>query len=166
MNLVDKNYFGWIADLKKRYKATQIKAAVAVNSAMIEFYWNLGKDISERYNELTRSEIYGSKFFNKLSADLKSEIPSATGLSPQNIRYCLHFYELYLEQDNFPQLVGKSSVADLPLVVGAKDVNSRIYRPQPVDDKQRSQLVLDLTRVPWGHHRTIIDKCKGDREKS
>ena len=139
----DENYLGWIAELKRRYKATQIKAAVAVNSAMIEFYWNLGKDISEKYNELTGSEIYGSKFFNKLSVDLKSEIPSATGLSPQNIRYCLHFYELYLEQNNFPQLVGKSIVAE-----------------------QRSQLVLDLTRVPWGHHRTIIDKCKGDRDKA
>ena len=35
-------YLTWIAELKKRYRATQIKAAVAVNSALIEFYWNLG----------------------------------------------------------------------------------------------------------------------------
>ena len=33
----------------KQYKATQCKAAVAVNSAMLEFYWNLCKDISEKY---------------------------------------------------------------------------------------------------------------------
>ena len=26
--------------------------------------------------------------------------------------------------------------------------------------------VEQLVRVPWGHHRTIIDKCKGDREKA
>ena len=39
-------YTVWIADLKRRYRAMQIKAAVAVNSALIEFYWNLGKDIT------------------------------------------------------------------------------------------------------------------------
>ena len=42
----DGAYLEWIADLKRRYRRTQIKAAVAVNSAMLEFYWSLGKDIS------------------------------------------------------------------------------------------------------------------------
>lgn len=42
-NGVGQSYIAWIADLKRRYRATQIKAAVAVNSALIEFYWNLGK---------------------------------------------------------------------------------------------------------------------------
>ena len=23
-----------------------------------------------------------------------------------------------------------------------------------------------LIQIPWGHHRTLIDKCKGDREKA
>ena len=48
-NGVEKSYAAWTADLKRRYRATQIKAAVAVNSALIEFYWNLGKDIAEKY---------------------------------------------------------------------------------------------------------------------
>ena len=45
----DRAYLEWIADLKRRYRRTQIKAAVAVNSAMLEFYWSLGKDISGKY---------------------------------------------------------------------------------------------------------------------
>ena len=53
-----KVYLAWISELKKRYKATQIKAAVAVNSAMIEFYWNLGKDICERYAGTKKSAPY------------------------------------------------------------------------------------------------------------
>ena len=28
------------------------------------------------------------------------------------------------------------------------------------------QLVEELVSVPWGHHRTIIDKCKGDRDRA
>ena len=118
------SYASWIVELKRRYRATQIKAAVAVNSALIEFYWNLGKDISEKY---VGTKIYGSGFFSRLSADLKGAIPGADGLSTQNLRYCLHFYELYGGAKILPQLVGK------------------------------------LVCIPWGHHRIIIDKCKGDR---
>ena len=121
------SYASWIVELKRRYRATQIKAAVAVNSALIEFYWNLGKDISEKY---VGTKIYGSGFFSRLSADLKGAIPGADGLSTQNLRYCLHFYELYGGAKILPQLVGK------------------------------------LVCIPWGHHRIIIDKCKGDRNKA
>ena len=75
-------YFSWIGELKKRYRATQIKAAVSVNTALLEFYWNLGKDISERYPGKKRD----TGFFAVLSADLKSAIPDAKGLSPTNIK--------------------------------------------------------------------------------
>ena len=64
-NGVEKSYAAWIADLKHRYRATQIKAAVAVNSALIEFYWNLGKDIAEKFAEEAR---YGSRFSRRLAS--------------------------------------------------------------------------------------------------
>ena len=60
------SYRNWILDLRKRYKATQCKAAVAVNSAMLEFYWNLGKDISEKYPGRKR----GLDFFGRVSRDV------------------------------------------------------------------------------------------------
>lgn len=85
-------YLTWIAELKKRYRATQIKAAVAVNSALIEFYWNLGRDIGEKY---ARKGAYGADFFNRLSCVLKLSIPESRGFSTQNLRYCLNFYECY-----------------------------------------------------------------------
>ena len=62
------DYAAWIADLKKRYRATQIKAAVSVNSALLEFYWELGRDICERHPGKKRN----AHFFAQLSADLKS----------------------------------------------------------------------------------------------
>ena len=81
-------YFSWIGELKKRYRATQIKAAVSVNTALLEFYWSLGKDISERYQ---REASYGSRFFKELSADLKIALPDAAGLSSRNLKYCKDF---------------------------------------------------------------------------
>ena len=42
------DYRALIADLKRRIQATQIKAAVAVNSQLIALYWEIGQQIAER----------------------------------------------------------------------------------------------------------------------
>lgn len=85
------SYTNWISNLKKRYRAIQIKAAVAVNSAVLEFYWSLGHDISLLYPGKKRK----IRFFETLSKDLCLGIPNPSGLSPSNIRYAFFFYEMY-----------------------------------------------------------------------
>ena len=85
------SYASWIAELKRRYRATQIKAAVAVNSALIEFYWTLGRDVTERYSEAN----LGNEFYRKMSLDLKDGNEEVKGLSPQTLKYCGYFYRLY-----------------------------------------------------------------------
>lgn len=144
-----RSYRNWILDLRKRYKAMQCKAAVAVNSAMLEFYWGLGRDISEKYPGKRRNVA----FFAKLSPDLVRDIGNAKGLSERNLHYALSFYDLYAPY--------------LPQV--AADKPAQGYLPQVVADKDVEivqQLVEQLVRVPWGHHRTIIDKSKGNRDKA
>ena len=151
-------YFRWIGELKKRYRATQIKAAVSVNAALLEFYWELGRDISATYS----GPEYGSKFFERLGADLKVAIPDAKGLGKVNLIYCLRFYRLYSAIQTVPQLVEQSSD-------GEKKFSAEVsHRPQVADDGGDLQRVVAefLVRVPWGHHRIIIDKCKGDAAKA
>ena len=81
--VASRNYRAWINDLRKRYRAAQTKAAVSVNSALLEFYWNLGKDISEKY---AATQYYGSRFFECVSKDLTDSIRNPQGLSVVNIR--------------------------------------------------------------------------------
>ena len=103
MSLVSsRSYRKWIIDLRKRYKAAQVKAAVSVNTAMLEFYWGLGKDISEQY---AATQYYGSRFFECVSKDLTDSFRNPQGLSVVNIRYCQRFYGLYSSLKNLPQLV-------------------------------------------------------------
>lgn len=45
INILDKDYLQWIKELCKRYRQSQIKAAVKVNTEMLKFYWSLGRDI-------------------------------------------------------------------------------------------------------------------------
>jgi predicted nuclease of restriction endonuclease-like (RecB) superfamily len=109
-----------------------MKAVVAVNSSLLQFYWNLGKDISEK----NLDNKYGSQFYKQLSNDLAAQIPNVKGFSPTNLKYTKYFYELYSQQD--------------------------ANRPQPVDDLEMQQIFS----IPWGHHRFIIDKCRGNSLKA
>ena len=88
MNLSSPEYKTWIFELKQKIQQSQIKAAIKVNSALIEMYWELGKEISERNFENT----YGSGFFKQLSNDLKKEFPEIKGFSSSNLRYTQQFY--------------------------------------------------------------------------
>ena len=38
---MDKDYIHWVNELSSRYRKSQIKAAVKVNSEMLRYYWEL-----------------------------------------------------------------------------------------------------------------------------
>ena len=142
IKIFDDEYKTWITEISNRYKACQIKAAVSVNRELISFYWSLGKDIVEKQAE----NRYGVQFYNRLSSDLKNELPGVSGFAISNLRYIKRFYNLYANRIR-PQLVGDLENKD--------------------DSIKMSQLVAELTEeelfsVPWGHHRLIMDRCKGD----
>ena len=163
MNEIEKTpeYFAWIGELKKRYRSTQIKASVSVNSALLEFYWLLGKDIGERYP----ASKLGNQFYKILSADLKMDIPNASGLSPSSLKYSGYFYRLY------SKLWLGQQVADLHIEPSQQPADSdnlpKSVNPSVSISQTRALPIADLlVRVPWGHHMLIIDKCGGDVGKA
>ena len=109
IGILDKDYTLWVKELVKRYRSSQIKAAVKVNNEMLRFYWELGKDIEEKQAD----NKYGSKFYATLSRDLRHELPNVEGLSETSIRYAKRFYSLYNQQITIlPQLVEESKKAN------------------------------------------------------
>jgi len=86
--VVSRSYRKWILDLRKRYRAAQAKAATSVNTALLEFYWGLGKDISGKY---AATQYYGSRFFECVSKDLTDSFRNPRGLSVVNVRYSQRF---------------------------------------------------------------------------
>ena len=104
IGILDKDYTLWVKELVKRYRSSQIKAAVKVNNEMLRFYWELGKDIEEKQAD----NKYGSKFYATLSRDLRHELPNVEGLSETSIRYAKRFYSLYNQQITIlPQVVAE-----------------------------------------------------------
>ena len=134
---VNAEYSEWIKAVSSNFKQCQIKAAPKVNEEMLRFYWKIGKELIS----LKAKSNLGNKFYEIVSKDLKKELPEVKSFSPTNLKYMQYFYELYAS----PQVV---------------DLHENELSPQPVD---LNEVVF---KIPWGHHRYIIDKCKGNRKKA
>lgn len=90
----DKEYVEWLSDLKRRYKQSQLRTAVKANSEVLEYYWNLGRDIVAKEAE----SKWGSGFFNQLSLDMRAMFPDEKGFSSANLRYMKRWYEFYYQR--------------------------------------------------------------------
>jgi predicted nuclease of restriction endonuclease-like (RecB) superfamily len=67
ITIKDKQYREWLNDLKQKIRQSQIKAAVRVNSALIELYWNLGVEIVAKQAE----SVWGSGIIKQRQLDAK-----------------------------------------------------------------------------------------------
>ncbi len=160
IKILDQDYTKWIAELSSRYRRSQIKAAVKVNSEMLQYYWELGRDIVEKKAE----SRWGSGFMKNLSVDLRELNPDATCFSETNLLYMKNFYLLYKSCTEItPQLGEQFNKID-----NVSDNMQVVITPQLGEQSQRlnfAQQVIERIRhdifvVPWGHHKTLIDKFK------
>lgn len=90
LSILDKDYLQWIKELSTHFRRSQVKASVRVNQVMLQFYWELGRDIVEKKAE----SRWGSGFRKNLSRDLKEVNPDATCFSETNLLYMKNFYLL------------------------------------------------------------------------
>jgi len=141
ITIIDSEYKAWIKELSLRYRRSQVKAAVKVNTEVLRFYWSLGRDIVTMKAE----SRWGGHFFKNLSADLKEEMPDVNSFSPTNLLYIKNFYLLYKQIT--PQ-------------IGDKLVQNEIT-PQIGE-----QMDVNIFLVPWGHHKLLIDKFKSQPERA
>ncbi len=158
---IDGNYAEWIEALSLRFRQSQIKAAISVNSELIRFYWELGRDIVE----LKAEERWHDNFWKNLSEDLQASLPNIKGFSITTLQYTRRFYLLYSTlKTEHPQLVGVEADDKHPQLVGAK--NNK--HPQLVGDCNSIDYIYfeRLCSIPWGHHRFIIDKCLNNPQKA
>ena len=152
----NSDYKDWLVELKERFYSHRLKASLATNGYLLDFYWKLGRDIEAKQYANT----YGSGFYKNLSQDLKNEMPGVKGFSPINLRYMSKFFKLYAPlYRNIPQTAElfSDSLSDSNVPQLAEQSKKR---QQPVDDFKM------LFSIPWDHHRRIIDKCKDDMDKA
>jgi predicted nuclease of restriction endonuclease-like (RecB) superfamily len=190
MKFTDPDYKNWIFELKQKIQQSQIKAAIKVNSALLELYWEMGKEIAERNIENT----YGSGFFKQLSKDLMIEFPNMKGFSESNLKFIKRFYLFYNQEltirqqlanefkkiqdhSNFHQVGGELKIDENSTFqqVAGKFRNNESQNNKQVagefkinENSIRHQAVADFPQklflIPWFHHVEIFTKCKNIEE--
>lgn len=149
INILDNDYLQWVSELSKRYRQSQVKAAIKVNTEMLRFYWSLGRDIVA----LKAEARWGSKFLTNLSRDLKEQNPSATCFSPTNLLYIKNFYRLYQEYDEITPQLGEQ-------------LENASTMPTKIAPQVGELIKKDIFSTPWGHHKLLIDKFLNEPQKA
>ena len=155
------DYKTWISDLKYKIRSVQIKTAVAVNAALIEFYWELGKMISEK--QLITN--WGDKLIEQISIDLKEEFPEMQGLSKSNLKYCKRFYIFYNSVDN---AIGQQPVDQIPwghnILIFSKSTTiyeAKFYIEQTIQNNwSRDVLANQIKSNLYNRIGKSINNCK------
>ena len=151
-------YHDWLKDLKFRVRQAQVKAAVQVNTTLLNFYWELGADIVERQ----KSTKWGSGFLKQLSKDLMAEFPDMKGFSKRNLE-CLRRWHLFYSQgvancDTGGVAIGQQPIAQLPR--GASLPIAKQAATQLGNHVVSPETLAKLVQIPWWHNVVIISKCK------
>lgn len=136
------DYRQWVSDVKNRFLHVQIKAAVAVNTELLLFYWGLGADIVARQH----TQPWGSKFIDRLSHDLTREFPDMQGFSVRNLKYIRQWYEFWsahaIGQQVVAQLTSIPWGHNLVLISKCQDHLEALYYAQKAQIHNWSRAVL------------------------
>ena len=150
--LADMEYVEWLADVKARFRQSQIKASVRVNTTMLEFYWSVGRDLVR----LRAEERWGAGVVKQFALDMRQAFPNETGFSDTNVKYMKRWYSFYFERVTKGQQVADQLAGDekSQRLVGQIEVAEK---GQQVADQLEMPEVFG--KVPWFHHVQIFCHC-------
>lgn len=100
MNQAD--YFATIQEIKDEIQKAQYQATVKVNNELLLLYYRIGRAINNH-------KVWGNKFIENLSRDLRLEYPEAKGYSVRNLKYMAKFAELFPEKEIVQEVLAQLS---------------------------------------------------------
>jgi len=103
MNIEQPIYPTFLSDIKQRIRDAQYAALKAVNKEQIQLYWDLGRMIVEKQEQLG----WGKSVVEQLSKDLQTEFPGQSGWSSRNLWRMKLFYQEYHQSEILPPLVAE-----------------------------------------------------------
>ena len=161
MMTADEGYVQWMADIKQRFRQSQVKAAVRVNTAMLEFYWSVGRDLVA----LRAEERWGAGVVKQFALDMRQAFPDETGFSDTNVKYMKRWYLFYYER----VIKGQQPVDQIGHQAGGQfeDIEKSQQVAGQLDESEKGQQVVDQLQfpdsfglIPWGCHILIFSKCQ------
>jgi predicted nuclease of restriction endonuclease-like (RecB) superfamily len=142
MNISETPY---IAEIKKILSSARDKAYYAINSAMVEAYWQIGRRIVEEEQQGKERADYGTYIVKTLSKELTAEF--GKGFSERSIRQFRQFYQM------FPEI----EITRAPLAQLQNAENKQIeIRRAPLAEFKNTELLPYLSRLNWAQIQRIM----------
>ena len=171
-----KRYGRILSSVINHIEQSKVRAFSEVNKALLQAYWNIGKELSD-------NAAYGESVVEKLSKDLRLKYPGVKGYSVANLWNMKRFYETY---QKLQPLAGESQKlqavpADFksqklqPPVAEFKKLQSvtgesthQKLQALPIEFKNQKLQTLSaelLFQISWTNHRFIMDKTSSPEER-
>jgi len=144
-------YSTWFKELKDNISQARHRAALALNSGLVEMYWLLGSRIIQK----ERESSWGSAFVERLSRDLSFEFPDMKGFSRRNLYAIRQWYLFYSPlSPNVPQAVAQIPWGHNRLIISKiKDYEEALWYARSVVEHGWSRDVLELKIDKNEYHR-------------
>lgn len=152
---ISNNY---INEIKKILKNARQKAYTAVNSAMVEAYWKIGRRIVEEEQSGRERAEYGKEIIKNLSKELTEEF--GKGFGERNIRNIRQFYILFSDYEKWKSLISKLTWTHIQKVLRVSDEKARIFYLTEAAENMWSVRTLDRNISTLYYNRIVasIDK--------
>ena len=143
----------YIAEIKQILAHARQKVQVAVNSAMVEAYWQIGKRIVEEEQHGNNRAEYGEAILKNLSIALNAEF--GKGFSYANLRNFRQFYLTYPDWEICYTLCSKLTWSHNRLIMRIEDANGRKYYLQECTTQNWSVRVLER-HIQTSYYQRIV----------
>lgn len=131
----------YIEEIKSVLEQARQKAYKAINTAMVEAYWLIGKRIVEEEQNGKEKAEYGEAVLKKLSVALTSEF--GKGFSYANLRNFRQFYLTYLDNEICYALRSKLTWTHHRLIMRVENPEARNYYLKETEEQNWSSRVLE-----------------------
>jgi len=149
--------FNSILSLIKTAKDRIVKT---VNTEIIDLYWQIGKEVSEK----VENGGWGKSVVEELSNHIASNFGNMRGFSPQNIWRMKQFYETYKDSQILSAVLRELSWTNNLLVMSrAKTDEERLFYIRLAIDEKCSSRELDRQFDSLRYERTAISSKKSKK---
>ncbi len=128
---INKDYSSLVSQIAEIYKQGQHNATVAVNTTLVETYWQIGKYIVEFEQKGHQKAEYGKALIDNLSKDLSIQL--GKGFSRSNLIYMRLFYSEFQISETASHLLSWSHYFEL-LKISDK-LERSFYLQQTINEK-------------------------------
>ena len=162
MNLSKSNK-NYILEIKEILSNARKRAYSAVNSAMVEAYWNIGKRIVEEEQDGKERAEYGKEIIKKLSKELTTEF--GKGFSERTLWEIKQFYLIFIDFEKLRTVCAVLKWSHIKLIMRVSNKEAQQWYLKEAAEQNWSVRTLDRNISTLYYQRLLSSHEKESVQK-